>query len=136
MRIVLDTNILVSAVLNELSIPAKVHDIAKKRHTILTSAETYAELKEVLSRKKFNPYISFTSRGKFLSKFFEMAEMVESSEKITACRDPKDNMLLELAVSGNADLIITGDQDLLVLNPFRKIQIVTPAQFLEIVEKL
>jgi len=57
--------------------------------------------------------------------------MVKTKEEITVCRDPKDNMILELAVAGQADYIVTGDKDLLALNPFRKIQIVTPAEFLK-----
>ena len=48
------------------------------------------------------------------------------------CRDPKDDQILELAVSGNADCIVTGDDDLLTLNPFRGIAIITPADFLRV----
>ena len=51
-------------------------------------------------------------------------------EKIDVCRDSKDNMILELAVAGKADFIITGDKDLKVLNPFQQIQIISPADFL------
>jgi predicted nucleic acid-binding protein len=52
-------------------------------------------------------------------------------EEITACRDPSDNKFLEVAVAGEADLIVSGDDDLLVLNPFREIPIVTPRAFLQ-----
>ena len=55
--------------------------------------------------------------------------MVNITEHIAACRDPKDDKFLELAVSGRADLIVSGDQDMLALNPFRGISIVTPAAF-------
>jgi putative PIN family toxin of toxin-antitoxin system len=57
--------------------------------------------------------------------------LVEITEKIKECRDPKDDKFLELAVSGKADFIISGDGDLRVLNPFRKIKIVSPREFLE-----
>jgi predicted nucleic acid-binding protein len=59
------------------------------------------------------------------------AELVAITERIAACRDPKDDKFLELAVAGRADLIVTGDADLLVLNPFRDISIVTPAAFVQ-----
>jgi predicted nucleic acid-binding protein len=57
------------------------------------------------------------------------AELVAISERIAACRDPKDDKFLELAVSGKAEVIVSGDGDLLDLNPFRGIPIVTPATF-------
>lgn len=59
------------------------------------------------------------------------AELVSITERIGACRDPKDDKFLELAVNGHADLIVSGDTDLLTLNPFRGIQIVTPATFVQ-----
>jgi uncharacterized protein len=57
------------------------------------------------------------------------AELVAITERIAACRDPKDDKFLELAVSGKAEVIVSGDGDLLDLNPFRSIPIVTPATF-------
>jgi predicted nucleic acid-binding protein len=57
--------------------------------------------------------------------------MISVSHTVTICRDPKDDMYLELALSGKADCIITNDDDLLVLRPFEKIPIITPKEFLE-----
>jgi hypothetical protein len=57
-------------------------------------------------------------------------EFIEPKIEITECRDPKDNKFLELALAGNADCIVTGDKDLLVLNPFRGIKIISPSDFL------
>ena len=59
-------------------------------------------------------------------------EFVTITEAVQACRDPSDDKILELAVNGRADYIITGDDDLLVMNPFRGIPIIRPAEFLEI----
>ncbi len=56
---------------------------------------------------------------------------IEPIEKISICRDPKDNMYLEIAIAGKADLIITGDSDLLVLHPFCNIPVITPKMFLD-----
>jgi putative PIN family toxin of toxin-antitoxin system len=67
----------------------------------------------------------------FIENIITNAFTVEISEIITACRDPKDNMFLSLAVSASADAIISGDKDLLVLNPFKNIPILSPADFFE-----
>ena len=57
--------------------------------------------------------------------------LVKVTESIAICRDPKDNMILELAVSGNAEVIVTGDDDLLAMNPFKDISILNPQSFLK-----
>lgn len=131
MNIVLDTNILLSASFSDTTTPAKVLHLIIQRHTLITSSKTYAELEQTIWRKKFDHYITKDKRKRFLKTFLNDAKLIKTTEKIQACRDLKDNMILELAVTGEADYIITGDQDLLALNPFRGIQIVTPAEFLE-----
>jgi uncharacterized protein len=88
------------------------------------------ELAEVLSRKKLNKYLLEEERMRFLVALLKEAELVEIGEVVTDCRDVKDNKFLELAVSGKADYIVSGDEDLLVLNPFRGIPILTPREFL------
>lgn len=67
---------------------------------------------------------------RFLAALVKVSELVEISETIAECRDPKDNKFLELAACGGADRIISGDEDLLVLNPFRGIPVLTPKDFL------
>lgn len=131
MRIVLDTNILISAALLGSSIPSKVLDEVLEKHTLLASRESCAELADVIWREKLDPYTTPEERRVFLNTFAEEVTIVETTETVSVCRDPGDNMMLELAVSGQADLIITGDKDLLVLNPFRKIRILTPSEFLK-----
>ena len=71
-------------------------------------------------------------RIQFVARFFADAEIIEIKEKITACRDRKDDKFLELAVNGKADYIITGDQDLLVLHPFQNIVIISVSDYLKI----
>jgi putative PIN family toxin of toxin-antitoxin system len=68
---------------------------------------------------------------RFLVGFLKVAEMVEINETTAICRDPKDDKLLELAISGNAGFLVTGDKDLLVLNPFQHVEIITPREFLD-----
>ena len=84
----------------------------------------------MLNRPRFDRYVTREERDEFLMAFMRKAELVEITETVAACRDPKDHQILELAVSGNADCIVTGDDDLLTLNLFRGIAIITPADFL------
>ena len=91
-----------------------------------------AEIHEVLSRKDFSRYIDEKSIRDFVTALTRESEWVNVTGPITACRDPKDNKFLELAVSGNATHIVTGDADLLTLNPFKEIQIISPAAFLDV----
>ena len=89
------------------------------------------ELADVLSRAKFDPYITIGERQDFLRLFNRIAERIEVVRIIRACRGPRDDKFLELAVEGTADIIVTGDADLLALDPFQGVSILTPARFLE-----
>jgi putative PIN family toxin of toxin-antitoxin system len=129
-RIVIDTNVIISALLIKKSVPFQVVSTAFEQGIILYSNPTFNELKQVVFRRKFDRYLTSEERNIFLFKFANESESVEIKEEIKACRDAKDDKFLELAVNGNADLIITGDIDLLVLNPFREIEIITPEVFI------
>ena len=94
------------------------------------SDKTIAELDEVLHRGKFDKYVSESQRLEFLSAFVREAEVIDVIDEVTDCRDPKDNKFLELALSGRASHIVTGDADLHVLHPFRGIAIVSPQEYL------
>src|SRR5262245_63486033 len=130
LRVVIDSGVAVSAVLLPRSVPRRAFDLAAACGKLLVSAATVAELDEVLRRAKFNKYVQEEERLEFLAALVRQAEKVEVTEVVTACRDPKDNQFLELAVSGRATHIITGDADLLTMHPFRGIAVVTPQAFL------
>ena len=130
-RIVLDTNILISATLLVNSKPYFAFEKAIKEGQILGSEEILDELEEVLSRDKFDKYITLEQRKLFYALIVHYIKIIEITERITASRDSKDDKFLELAVNGNAQFIVTGDKDLLVLNPFRKIEILTVDNFLD-----
>jgi putative PIN family toxin of toxin-antitoxin system len=89
------------------------------------------ELNEVITRTKFDKYLSEEKRKQFLAALVKQAEFLEVNEKITDCRDSKDNKFLELAISGEAECFISGDGNLLVLHPFRGIPILQPGEFLK-----
>ena len=130
MRFVFDTNVVVSAALLAGSIPRQAFDKALDQGGLIISVPVLLELAEVLSRKKLNKYVLEEERMRFLVALLKEAELVEITEVVSVCRDVKDNKFLELAISGKADCVISGDQDLLVLNPFRGIPIFTPREFL------
>lgn len=130
MRFVFDTNTIVSALLLPDSKPRQALDRALDMGKILISMPALLELNEVIARKKFDKYLSEAKRKEFLAALVKHTELLEVTEEITDCRDPKDNKFLELAVCGFADYIISGDSDLLVLHPFRGISILQPSAFL------
>ena len=130
-RFVIDTNVIVSALIFPSSPPRLAFNKAYDEGKILASRVTILELEEVVNRKKFDKYISKEKRLQFIAKFFDDVEIIEIVEPVVACRDRKDDKFLELAVNGNADCIITGDRDLLILHPFRNIHIISPNEFLQ-----
>ena len=131
MRFVFDTNVLVSASLLRSSKTRRALDVALKQGKLLLSFPVLAELCEVLSRKQFRRYIDEEDIRTFVAVLTREAEWIDVNLRITACRDPKDDKFLELAVSGRASCIVSGDSDLLLLSPFQGISVETPNSFLE-----
>lgn len=129
-RMVFDANVLVSAILFPHSIPGQALTRARESGVLLTTRELVAELHDVLARPKFDRYTARTLRDEFLATYIIEAEFVPISEIITVCRDPTDDRVLEAAINGRAMCVISGDEDLLVLSPFRGIPILRPADFL------
>ncbi len=129
-RVVVDTNALVSRLLLPGAMPSQAVRKAVDEADLLVSDETLDELVDVLSRPKFDRYVTVEERQKFIRLLGCIAERVSVIHPIQACRDPDDDKFLALAVSGDAETIVTGDNDLLVLHPFRGIAIQTPASYL------
>lgn len=126
--LVIDTNIWVSYVLMPHSaLGLKVKQLISE-HPYAFSEDTFVELTDVLMRDKFDRFIAAEKRGEVLKLIASGGEWYRPTETITDCRDPKDNKFLELAIAANATRIVTGDQDLLVLNPYRDIHITPIAQ--------
>jgi len=130
-RLVIDTNVLVSAAMLASSVPGRVVDRALDRSILLFSESTMDELKEVLSRSKFDGYISRRERAVFLAQLESISEPIPTIQLVRECGDPKDDKFLEVALNGRADAIITGDADLLRMNPWREVGIISPTEYLE-----
>ena len=129
-RLIVDTNVAASAIAFPGSTPDRALVVAQGA-LVLASQATLFELIAVVERPKWDGYIDRQLRSRLLSEYMSACEMISVITSIRACRHPKDDKFLELAVDGRADLILTGDKDLLALHPFRGIAILTPAQYLE-----
>ena len=134
-RIVIDTNTLISAVIIPKSVPAQALKKALEHYVICISEETEQELVEVISRPKFNKYFvdnTFT-RESFLRVFLESCIKVIPRTQVQDCRDPKDDKFLSVALEAKAVMLVTGDKkDLLSMNPYKDVAIITAREFLNI----
>ena len=128
---VFDANVLVSAALFHRGLPAQAVAAALDAGILLVSDDLVRELSDVLSREKFEPYVSEADRARFLQSVLHQSRLIEVVDVIQACRDPDDDKYLETAVSGAAECIVSGDEDLLVLHPFRGIPILSPRDSLD-----
>jgi len=128
---VFDTNSLISALLISTSISRHAFDKALDHYQILVSDETVAEFDDVAGREKFETYVKAGEREAFEELLHREAMFVEVEQTVEASRDPDDNKFLALALDGKAEVIVSGDQDLLVLDPFRRVRIVKPRVFVE-----
>lgn len=134
MRLVIDTNVLLSALLWRNTPHALLEQARNGVVTLISSPALLAELAEVLERPKFDAMLakSGTSRAELFAKLRLLAEVMEPPPLAQpVCRDPDDDAVLALARVALADLIVSGDDDLLTLGSFEGIPIVTPAQALE-----
>jgi len=110
---VFDTNVLVSALAFPGSTPRRAFDLAAGRGAILASSETLLELHGTLRRPKLARYFGRAEQEIFLAALAREAILVEVTERLTLCRDPRDDRFLELAAAGHASHLVSGDRDLL-----------------------
>lgn len=130
-RVVVDTNVLISALLLPQGKPGEVmRQLAASGATVLLSRVTFLELATRLARPKFDRYRTPEQMTRYLDWLADLGEWVKPSVSIFDCRDPDDNRFLEVLLAGEGDLLITGDKDLLALNPYEGRPIITPAAFL------
>lgn len=128
-RIIIDTNLWISFLITKDF--TKLDKILFSGLGILVfSKELLNEFLQVAKRPKFRKYFSQTDIEDILETIEEFADFVEVKTKIKLCRDPKDNFLLSLSIDGNANYLITGDDDLLDLISFGKTNIITITNFL------
>lgn len=130
MRVVFDASTVVGAALRADGIPRRALLLARERHVIALSTAIFAEIDEVLQRPKFSRIVTDEVRQEILWLLSAAAVWVQPDVRITDCRDPNDDAYLELAAAADAGLIISSDQDLLTLDPWRGIRVLPPRAFL------
>jgi len=129
-RIVIDPNVLISRLLLPQSTPAQAVRKATREGQPLVSEDTMNELADVLSRRKLDPYVNLEERKQFLRDLAAIVEFVPIISRVYECRDPEDDKFLEVALNGRAELIVTGDRNLLRMSLWRGIEILTPAAYI------
>lgn len=135
-HIVFDTNVLISAGILPHSASRKAFECASEHYQIVSSKEILEELIDVLERPHLDKYFhGANTRFNFLMHIARVSEYFETHTTVIDCRDPDDNKILELAIDTGSLIIVSGDDDLLVLNPYKDIQILKPQVFLETFEK-
>ncbi|BBL77552.1 putative toxin-antitoxin system toxin component, PIN family [Methylomagnum ishizawai] len=138
MRVVLDTNVLVSALLVESSLPAKlVTHWRQGRFTLITAVPQLEELARVTRYPKIRARLKPALAGRLVNDLREVAVMVEALPLIDASPDPYDNYLLSIASGGEADYLVTGDKpDLLALGHYGRTRIVSVRDFITLAKFL
>jgi putative PIN family toxin of toxin-antitoxin system len=133
-NVVFDASTLVGALLKEGSVPERALLLARSLETSCLSAAVETEIREVFARPKFRKYLRPGRPANMPAIVTAAARNVEPTERVTDCRDPKDDKYLELALAAGATTIVSSDDDLLVLRPWRGIDIVTPSAFVAALE--
>ena len=134
-RVVLDTSTLVSAALKPGSVPHQALLHALARCDVCASVQTWLELEKVMQRARFDRYLKRATRLEFAlmlrqSMHFYAVTQADEDALQPPCRDAKDNKFLALVQVCQADLLVSSDDDLLVLNPWRAVPVLRPAAFL------
>jgi uncharacterized protein len=145
-RVVCDTNVLISAAIMPAGKARRAVNHVIDNGRLVISAELFSEYETRLARPKFDRYVSKVDREEFLQLMLVSADRVTIPRLLRVCRDADDDKVIETAVVGNADCLLTGDADLLVLRPgsaaeiatsadalFRGVAILKPAEFLKLV---
>jgi hypothetical protein len=126
--VIIDTNLWISFLISkEFLFIDKL--IKNNKIIIVYSQELFDELITVIQRPKFNKYLNFEKSNALILLFENYFKLIEIASTVEICRDEKDNFLLALAKDSNADFLITGDKDLLVLNVFENTKILTFTEF-------
>ena len=129
MKVVIDSNLFISSIFGKIT-SKLVQDIVLKKFELVTSQKQIQEICGVLRRPKFQNKISEKQINELEQIIIKHGIIVDTPGIIFDCRDPKDNFILEMAVNGKANIIVTGDSDLLELNPYREIKIIKFSEFI------
>lgn len=139
MRVVLDTNVLVSALIRRTSVPGALLEAWRDgRLEVVVSSALLAELERVLAYPRLRRYLALTAdeARSLVAELRDVALIADAVDVEVVTRDPDDDHVLAAAVAGGAEYIVSGDRDLLELGDYHGIEIVTPAQMVAIANEL
>jgi len=128
LKLVIDTNVLISAALSAQGTPAKLLRWVLESHTLVFSQATFDELQSRIYRPKFDRYITLEQRQRLLHDFNASAHWIDLAPYPAYCRDPDDDKFIATALQAHADWLVSGDNDLLHAPTSAGLRIVTPAQ--------
>lgn len=137
-RSVIDTNILIRALIKPLGTVAPIIvRLQQGKFTLVYSQQLLDELIEKLElpRIRIKYGLDREKIENFLTLLVALGERVEPDRKVSVCRDPDDNLVIEVALAGKAEFVVTGDEDLLVLKQFETVRFITPREFLSILDE-
>ena len=127
-RVVIDTNILISLFIGRQH-ETLIDNIVDEKIQLISSNEQIAEIKSVLTYPKLSKYFTPEMHDELIFLINNLSELVQITNNIFDCRDANDNFILEMAVNGKADFIVSGDQDILILSPYRGIEVFALSEF-------
>jgi uncharacterized protein len=133
LRAVVDTNVLIRGLIRpQGSVGQLLKELTQRNFTLVYSMPLPEELVDVLGRPRFRTKYHVTDEvvQDAIRALLRFGEVVDPVRHIQACRDPKDDMVLEAAVAGRVDAILSTDGDLVVLSPFEGIPVLGPGEFL------
>jgi uncharacterized protein len=131
-KIIIDTNLWVSMAMGSRVVSEQILSIISSTNIeIFASTELLDELTETLVKPRLRPYLTNQRTQHLFDLIWLKTHLITVNTSVSVCRDAKDNFILNLAIDANADYIITGDKDLLVLHPFGTIKIITIGDFLQ-----
>ncbi len=130
MRVVLDTNVLISATFWTGKPKQLLNKARQGKVAFLTSETLLQELNEVLMREAKPFKMSAEEAARIVTAMRSLAEIISTHSRVTTCQDEKDNRVLECALDGSADCIVTGDLHLLELNSVQGVKIMAVGEFL------
>lgn len=128
MKVVIDTNIYISFLIGKV-LKSLIDDVISDDIIIFTSIEQKKEIFDVVNRDKFKKYFGDAEKIELYHLLENTCKKIDIEKKVDVCIDKKDNFLLDIAINGKADYIISGDGHLLKMNPYGKIKIITYSEF-------
>jgi len=136
LRLVLDTNTLVSGFFWDGKEAELLRRIEKRKARLYISKSILEEFRHVIQRPKFAHVFQIVpySIDNLIDKFVSMSTLIKIKNKVNICRDKADNKFIECALSCSADFIVSGDKDLLVLKKYKKIKIVRTSAILKLLD--